>query len=62
MVMQLRDLGATGLKASAIGLGCAQLGSSSTDYAIRIVRRAVELGVTYFDVARGYRDAEVKIG
>ena len=62
MVMQQRELGATGLKASAIGLGCAQLGSSSTEYAVRIVRRAIELGVTYFDVARGYRDAEVKIG
>ena len=62
MVMQQRDLGATGLKASAIGLGCAQLGSSSTEYAVRIVRRAIELGVSYFDVALGYRDAEVKIG
>jgi hypothetical protein len=47
---------------SAIGLGCAQLGSSSTDYAVNLIQRALELGVNYFDVARGYRDAEIKIG
>jgi aryl-alcohol dehydrogenase-like predicted oxidoreductase len=61
-MMQMRPLGKTGLQASAIGLGCAQLGSSSTAYAVQIVQRAVEMGVTYLDVARGYRDAEAKIG
>jgi predicted aldo/keto reductase-like oxidoreductase len=60
--MQVRKLGNTGLRVSAIGLGCAQLGSSSTEYAVQVVRRALELGVTYFDLARGYRDAEIKVG
>ncbi|MEA3408513.1 MAG: aldo/keto reductase [Chloroflexota bacterium] len=60
--MLYRDLGNTGLRVSAIGLGCAQLGSSSTDYAVNLVQRALELDVNYFDVARGYRDAEIKIG
>ncbi|MBN1399808.1 MAG: aldo/keto reductase [Anaerolineae bacterium] len=60
--MQTRPLGKTELQASAIGLGCAQLGSSSTPYAVQIVQRALEMGVTYLDVARGYRDAETKIG
>ena len=60
--MLYRDLGNTGLQVSSIGLGCAQLGSSSTDYAVSLVQRALELGVNYFDVARGYRDAEIKIG
>ena len=60
--MEYRELGKTGLQVSAIGMGCAQLGSSSTEYAVRIVRRALDLGVNYFDVARGYRDAEIKIG
>lgn len=60
--MQLRPLGRTGLEVSAIGLGCAQLGSSDTEYAVRIVQRAVELGVTYFDTARGYWDSEIKLG
>ncbi|MBC7316740.1 MAG: aldo/keto reductase, partial [Chloroflexi bacterium] len=62
MSMQKRSLGKTGLQVSAIGLGCAQLGSSSIEYAVRVVRRALELGVTYLDTARGYRDAEIKIG
>lgn len=60
--MQYRKLGNTGLYVSAIGLGCAQLGSSSTGYAVQVVRRALEMGVTYFDLARGYRDAEIKVG
>lgn len=60
--MQYRALGNTGLEVSSIGLGCAQLGSSCTEYAVRLVQRALELGINYFDVARGYRDAEVKIG
>jgi uncharacterized protein len=60
--MQYRDLGRTGLKVSAIGLGCAQLGSSDTGYALQIVQRALDLGVNFFDVARLYRDAEIKLG
>lgn len=60
--MQYRALGSTELQVSSIGLGCAMLGSSTTDYAVRIVQRALELGVTFFDVARGYRDAEIKLG
>ena len=60
--MQYRALGNTGLQVSAVGLGCAMLGSSTTDYAVRIVQRALELGVTFIDVARGYRDAEIKVG
>ena len=60
--MQIRKLGNTGLEVSAIGLGCAQLGSSTTEYGIQVVRRAIENGVTYFDLARGYRDAEITVG
>ena len=32
------------------------------EYAVRLVQRAIELGVTYLDTARGYRDAEIKMG
>jgi len=60
--MHYRRLGRTGLEVSAIGLGCAQLASSCTEYAVKIVRRAVELGVNYFDTARGYGDSEIKLG
>ncbi len=60
--MITRTLGNTGLNVSAIGLGTGQLGSPDTDHAVRIVQRAIELGVTYIDTARGYGDAEIKIG
>ena len=60
--MKYRDLGKTGMSVSSIGLGCVQLGSSRTDYAVQIVHRALELGVNYFDVARAYYDSEIKLG
>ena len=60
--MLYRELGRTGLKVSAIGLGCAQLGSSRTEYAVELVQRAIQLGVNYIDVSRSYRDAEIKVG
>ena len=45
-----------------IGLGSAQLGSSEYDHAKEIVFRALDLGVNYFDTARGYWDSEIKLG
>ena len=57
--MQYRKLGNTGLEVSCIGLGCAQLGNSTTEYGVRLVQRALDLGINYFDAARGYWDAEV---
>ena len=60
--MEYRKLGQTGLEVSVVGLGCAMLGTVDTDYAIRVVERALELGVTFFDTAKGYWDAEVKLG
>ena len=60
--MEYRALGRTGLTVSAIGLGSAQLGSSNTEYAVQLVHRALQLGVTFFDTARSYWDSEVKLG
>jgi len=60
--MLYRKLGKTGLDVSCIGLGCAQLGSSSTKYGVRLVQRALEVGINFFDVARTYRDSELKLG
>jgi len=60
--MEYRKLGRTGLEASVVGLGCAMLGTVDTHYAVRVVRRALDLGVTFFDAARSYWDAEVKLG
>lgn len=58
--MDLVTLGRTGLRVSAVGLGCggpSRLGVSQgagLAEAAKVVRRALELGVTYLDTATGY--------
>ena len=58
--MERRDLGTNGLTVSAIGLGCMSLtGAYDTAApdradAVAVIRRAVELGVTFFDTAEVY--------
>jgi predicted aldo/keto reductase-like oxidoreductase len=60
--MQYRNLGRTGVKVSAVSLGCNGIGSSNTEYALKVVRKALELGVNYIDTARSYWDTETKLG
>ena len=60
--MQYRRLGRTGLQVSEIGLGAGGLRHSTEEYAVRLVRRARELGVNYFDTASVYGDSEAKLG
>ena len=60
--MQYRKLGNTGFEVSAISFGAAMLGSSNVAYAVKVVHRVLELGVNYFDTARGYWDSEIKLG
>ena len=56
--MNKRTLGKNGLEVSAIGLGCMTIGKDyseeSKSQAIKIIRRAYELGVTMFDTAELY--------
>jgi aryl-alcohol dehydrogenase-like predicted oxidoreductase len=57
--MQTRKLGNSGLEVSALGLGCMGLSfgygpATETAAAITLIRRAVELGVTFFDTAEIY--------
>ena len=55
--MLYRNLGASGLRVSAIGLGCNPFGNEvDPPTAIAIVDRAIELGVNYFDTADSYYD------
>jgi len=60
--MEMRPLGSTGLNVAPIGLGAAQLGSSEYDHAREVVFKALDMGVNYFDTARGYWDSEIKLG
>ena len=54
--------GRTGLEVSVAGLGCgghSRLGQSygeTTDALGALVRRAIDLGITYVDTATGVRD------
>ena len=57
--MQKRKLGNSGLEVSAIGLGCMSLSygygpATEKQEAIRLLRTAVERGVTFFDTAEAY--------
>ncbi len=60
--MQYRKLGRTGLEVSVIGLGAAMLGSSDTKYALKVAKRALDLGVNYIDTARSYWNSEAILG
>ena len=57
--MQQRELGRSGLKVSAIGLGCMGLSygygpATETKDAIKLIRTAFDEGVTFFDTAEAY--------
>lgn len=53
--MQLRTLGRSGLKVSAIGLGANTFGGTADrDATVEIVHRALDLGVTFIDTADAY--------
>lgn len=60
--MRYRELGRTGLRVSEIGLGGGGLRCGDTDYAVRLIGRALELGVTLVDTASCYGDSEEKVG
>jgi aryl-alcohol dehydrogenase-like predicted oxidoreductase len=58
-VLTTRKLGAQGLQVSAIGLGCWEFtgrayGPAEDAESIRILHRAIELGVNFFDTAEAY--------
>src|SRR4051795_3187870 len=57
--MQNRKLGNSGLEVSAIGLGCMGLSfgygpAVAKQEGIKVIRAAVDLGVTFFDTAEVY--------
>lgn len=72
--MKQRTLGRTGLSVSEIGFGAVEIGTEygiqvagrpnrpTTEDAIRIVHRALDLGVNAIDTARAYGDSEQILG
>jgi len=66
--LEYRQFGRTGLDVSALGFGCGAVGGllikGDRKEMVRVVARAVELGITYFDTARSYGDgmSETNLG
>lgn len=59
-----RPFGATGLTVSALGFGAMHLDSSRLDdpAAQALVREVLDVGITFVDTARLYRDSEERLG
>ena len=62
--MKYRKLGKTGIDVSVLGFGCMRYHEFGEDEGIRAVRRAIELGVNYFETSPGYcaKRSEIILG
>ncbi|MBQ3290918.1 MAG: aldo/keto reductase [Mogibacterium sp.] len=60
--MRNLTLGSTGITVPQNGFGALPVQRRSLDEAVRILRRAYEGGMLYFDTARAYTDSETKLG
>ncbi|MFP4056158.1 MAG: aldo/keto reductase [Candidatus Brocadiia bacterium] len=60
--MEYRTLGATGLDVSRLGFGCIKFRHCTQDDVTAALHRALDLGINFFDTARGYADSEEKLG
>jgi predicted aldo/keto reductase-like oxidoreductase len=61
-LLQKRRFGRTSLQVSIVGFGGTWISEISMDEAKKVVRRAFELGINYFDTAKLDGDSEEKIG
>ncbi len=52
--MQYRDLGKTGLKVSALAMGCMRFNPDDPELAAKVVDDAIAAGINYFETTRGY--------
>src|SRR5438094_733020 len=66
--MRYRMLGKTQISLSEIGFGCGNVGGllirGEDDEQVKAIRRALELGINYFDTAAAYGDglSEINLG
>jgi len=53
--MQIRNLGGSGLRVSAVGLGCNNFGQrTDLETSRKVIHKAIDLGITLFDTADIY--------
>lgn len=60
--MKMVTLGSTGIQVVQNGFGALPIQRDSKEVAVKIVRRAYEGGMCFFDTARAYSDSEEKVG
>ncbi|BCS82024.1 hypothetical protein CaldiYA01_19840 [Caldicellulosiruptor diazotrophicus] len=60
--MKFRRLGRTNIEVFPIAFGGIPIQRIDEESAIRLIIRAIELGINLIDTARGYTDSEIKIG
>ena len=60
--MQYRTLGRTGIAVSEISLGGLFLNTDDREHGVQMVRRALDLGVTFFDTAPSYNISQQILG
>ena len=60
--MNTVTLGSTGITVAQNAFGALPIQRTAIDEAVRILRRAYEGGMRYFDTARAYSDSEEKLG
>ena len=60
--MQTVRLGRTNIVVSKNGFGALPIQRVSEEEAVRILRKAYDGGINYFDTARFYTDSEKKLG
>lgn len=60
--MKYRRLGRTNINSFPTAFGGIPIQRISEEEAIKLIRRAIELGINLIDTARGYTDSEIKIG
>lgn len=59
--MEYRRLGRTNIKVFPIAFGGIPIQRIGMEEAVRVIRRAIDLGINFIDTARGYTDSEIKI-
>jgi uncharacterized protein len=55
-------LGSTDLTVSELGFGCIPIIRFPKDDSVKVLRHALERGITFYDTANAYRDSEEKLG
>ena len=60
--MQTTPLGKTGITVKKLGFGAMYLTRISPEDSDRLLNRALDLGINYFDTASAYMDSEEKLG